>query len=1723
MEFNILYKKFIPLFGCSLQRRNINKSFVLTLFIIFNFQFSIFNFLKAQAPVADFTSNITSGCSPITVNFFDQSSNNPTTWSWNFGNSNTSALQNPGAVYTTPGTYTVTLIAGNLSGSDTIVMTNYLTVYENPSAGFTSDVTSGCKPFTVQFTDMSDTGSAAITSWFWNFGDGGNSAVEDPIYTYISAGNSNVSLTVTDANGCESTIVMANYISVSEIPQADFTGTPNGGCTVSLTVDFSDLSIQGSAAITSWYWDFGDSLTGNVQDPSHTYTSFGSYDVTLIATDMNSCSDTLVLSSFVNIGDFTADFSWDTTASCPDLTLSFADSTFPTPDSWLWDFGDGNTSISQNPTHTYDSTGTFPITLIASNAEGCADTVVHYIYFEQPVAGFTADSMDNCELPFTVNVTNNSTGVAPLQYFWDFGDYSAVDTNQNPSHTYTAQGVYDVSLVIIDAFGCTDTLYVYSILIARPNASFTGMPVSGCIPLTVDFTDQSTNVVGNITNWYWNFGDPQSGANNTSTVQNSTHTYDSVGTYPVILIITTDRGCTDTIVNFIAAGIPPVSVDFSMSDTIACHGEPVQFTDLSTDTINYWVWQFGDGYGSSLQNPTHEFQDTGWISVTLIAGMNGCIDTTIQSIYIMVPKPIFTVIPAIGCSVPHEVTFTDASLGADTWYWDFGDGNTSTDINPVHIYMNPGVYTVKLIVTNTNGCEDSTSSYVLIPELNPGFTADDTSECFSLTVNFTDNSTFNFTPMIVGWYWDFGDSTSFNGHYPPAHTYSDTGKYDIMLVITDLYGCKDTLIKEEYVAVNGVYSNFVANILTGCVPLTVNFVDLSSGTSPVDTWFWSFGDGSPVDSSQNPSHTYTARGSYNVQLNVIDTNGCIGSRIRYNYINPTFPYPDFYYKTEVCIDEDIAVADSSTGTGLSYYWDFGDSCTDNVSNPTHAYSDSGIYSITLTVTDTNGCDSTLVQPISVVSFSTASFSVDTFITDCPPLVVTFTDSSSSDAISWFWDFGDGTTSIVQNPSHTYTYPDTFDVALVVMNSTGCKDTLFVPDLIMVGGPYGTFSFSPTSGCTPLDVTFNASVVNAVKFEWDFGDGNIDSTSGDSAIHTYLDPGYASPILIITDALGCELEATPPSPGTILIDEPVASFTVSDTILYTTLCGLDTVFFYDFSYTQHDSTTITGWFWDFGDGDTSNLINPYHIYDDDGTYAITLEIVNSIGCIVSTSDTINILVDTLNILTANILDITNISCNGDSDGSTSLTASGGTAPYNFSWDYDTTQTTSTVTGLFAGVYTVTVTDSNGCLDTAVATIIEPPPLIASIIAVTEVSCVAENDGSATLSASGGTAPYSYLWDDPSSQTTATATGLAVGGYTVTLSDSVDCDTSVSVIITIDSIHITFSAPDSICFGDSATIDAIVTGGDSSNYTYSWYNGAATSSIIVSPDSSTTYILTVNDGCVPPAIDSFTVYISSYPTIGIYTSLAAACIGDTIIFSDTIADIPGSSYLWDLGDGTKYTAISPDHQFDSIGIYNVSVTVTSPNGCVRISDCTVIISSPNADFITEPSVTTLLFSTIGFTDLSTCDTVIGDTLSEWDWDFGDDYSSTIQNPKHTYNDIGTYTVQLTIINEYGCPDSIWKTVIIDPEFRVWFQNAFTPNGDGKNDVFMIKGIGIKEFEMFVFNRWGQQVFKTTDTSIPWDGTIGGGTQIAHQDIYVYLIYITDVFGEEHEYEGTVLLIK
>jgi PGF-pre-PGF domain-containing protein len=1173
--------------------------------------------VNVPAPVTNFSANQTVGTMPMDIQFTDLSTETPTSWNWSFGDGSLATVQHPVHTYASAGIYTVSLNATNAGGSNTKTIPDYITVnVPAPVANFSANQTVGTMPMDVAFTDSS---TGTPTSWNWSFGDGELSTAQHPVHTYASAGIYTVSLNATNAGG-SNTKTAVDYITVNvPAPVTNFSANQTVG-TMPMDVAFTDLSTE---TPTSWNWSFGDGELSTAQHPVHTYASAGIYTVSLNATNAGgSNTKTAVDYITVNVPAPVANFSANQTVGTMPMDVQFTDSSIGTPTSWNWSFGDGGLSTAQHPVHTYASAGIYTVSLNATNAGGSnTKTAVDYITVNvpAPVTNFSANQTVGT-MPMDVQFTDTSTGT-PTSWNWSFGDGSLA-TVQNPVHTYALAGIYTVSLNATNAGGSnTKTAVDYiTVNVPAPVANFSANQTVGTMPMDVQFTDSST---GTPTSWNWSFGD-----GGLSTAQHPVHTYETAGTYTVLLNATNAGGSNITTrTDYITVTVPAPVANFTGTPTSGTAPLTVTFTDVSTNAPTSWNWTFGDGSTSGEQHPVHIYQINGTYTVSLTAtnaaGSGNFTKTDYITVSTGVITPIanFTGTPTSGVA-PLTVTFTDSSKNAPTsWTWDFGDGNTSVEQHPVHIYQINGTYTVSLTATNAAGSGNltktnyiSVTSGVVPPVAN--FAGTPTSGKAPLPVTFTDSSTN--TP--TSWSWNFGDgSTSVEQH--PVHIYQVNGTYTVSLTATNAAG-SGNLTRTDYITVTtGIIrpvADFTCTPTSGTAPLIVTFTDYST-PSPT-SWNWTFGDGS-ISTEQHPVHNFTTAGTYTIALTATNDGGST-TMTRYKYINVFSSAPEVSFNgTPTFGTEPLSVTfmDSSTNSPTSWNWTFGDGSVSTEQHPVHNFTTSGTYTVSLTATNAGGSNMmTRSRYITAFSATPEAYFTATPYFGMVPLTVTFTDSSTRNPTSWNWSFGDGGSSTLKDPVHTYTAPGTYTVSLTVANTAG-TNTMTRTVNVLTSPPVNITVANFTSGqpsYTNLTLVTNSSTsTNATSWNWTFGDGGTSDLENPN--HSYAAPGTYTVTLTTTHS---EDESSSSSFTNSLTAPIVTTSTVSMNVVILGLTPQP-----DFAsnvttgsaplpvaFTDTSAQFPTNWNWSFGDGGTSTLKDPVHTYLKDGNYTVSLTASNTIG-------------------------------------------------------------------------------------------------------------------------------------------------------------------------------------------------------------------------------------------------------------------------------------------------------------------------------------------------------------------------------------------------------------------------------------------------------------------------------------------------------------------------------
>ncbi len=1516
----------------------------LTKKIVFFAAFFFMTFLLKAQLVTQFTGTPLSGCAPFSVNFTDQSTGNPNYWKWDLGNSTISFLQNPSTVYLNPGTYSVKLVVKNAAGTmDSLTKTAYINVYAKPTSNFSATPLTGCFPLPVSFTDLSTPGSGTITNWLWDFGDGNTSTSQNPSHTYSASGNYTVSLSVTNSNGCSKSFTRTSYVSISNGVSAAFTSSIPSSCAAPQTITFQNQS-TGTGTI-SYLWSYGDGATATGLAPPHTYSAAGSYTVQLVVTNSTGCTDTFTSPNPIVIGTASADFTAPLTA-CVGSAIAIVNTSSPAPVSSSWAFGDGTTSTALNPIKTYTIAGNYNITL-TSDFGGCQATKVYPItIFAKPTNLFSGTPRNSCAAPLTVNFSNTTVGAVSFE--WVFGDGIGTSNLANPTYTYTNAGSYSVKLITTNANGCTDTLIKTDyIKIEPPVALINNLPQQGCAPLSVSFSSTVTSV-DPIVSYQWDFGNGV-----TSNLQNPSFSFPA-GNYDIQLVVTTAGGCTDTvkILQGVKAAIKPVA-NFNATPTDVCAKIDVQFNDISVGTVTTWLWDFGDGSTSTISNPTHAYEDTGFFTITLIVSNNGCADTLIIPNYIHVKPPIAIFDVASSCANKFTRTFTDQSIGADTWSWNFGDGNTSTAQNPVHTYVSVGTYTITLTVTNiSTGCDYTKTSIVTIANEQALFIAANTELCKNSSTIFTATS-IQANSAIVNYNWDFGDLTGpFSGNNI-SHSYTAAGFYTVRLIITDVNGCKDTLVKNNYIIVNGPTAGFAPAVPGSCLNAAVTFNDQSTtdGTHALTTWYWDYGDGVRDTLTVSPfQHMYSASGVYNVSLVVQDNYGCKDSINLNNALIISTPVADFIsIDTVSCPGKPVIFQNLSTGPSLIYSWSFGDGGTSTQENPVHLYTTDGMYTVSLTVTDMYGCTSTKSIPqFIVVNTPVADFTVTDSFASCPPLIMQFTNTSQH-MQSFVWDFGDsGGTASVLNPPHSYGVPGVFTAKLTVTTFGGCTDVK--TKLMTVRGPRGTFSYNPIVGCTPLNVTFTATTQDRLSFIWDFNDGNTSATLDSVVAHPYTIPGVYVPKMILTDASGCNVPIN--GIDTIKVSGVITAF-APDTL---TRCTSGDVVF---TNTTASNDIITGYEWSFGDGTTSTAFEPTHFYASTGLYYPTLVANTQSGC----TDTITSPVP-IRVVKTPVISVAQ-SNNGCVPLTMNLSGNllnGDTSAINWKWAFSNGsvangQNLSPQIFNTGGQYTfaLTATNSNGCIDTAYSNFEAYPK---PIINAGEDILICQGTGQ-TISATGAA---SYNWS-PAAGLSCTncespvATPDSLRNYTVTGTSAFGCSNTDVVRVSVKHpFQMVGGLRDTLCMGQSGILSV------SGAATYVWspmagLNSSTNASVTARPSVTTNYMVIGTDdkNCFTDTA-FFPIKVYPIPTVTAGANRTIN-VGQTITLTPTVsADVTSvkwSPSTWVVSSNTPSITVKPNYETQ------YTVKVENPGGCTASASVNVFVLcdganvfipntfSPNAD--------------------------------------------------------------------------------------------------------------------------------------------------------------------------------
>ena len=1610
---------------------------------------------------------------------------------------------------------------------------------QTPVAKISATPIAGCAPLGVSFNDVSTGG--APTTWSWNFGgiapnvNPATSTNRSAAVIYTAPGTYTVTLTVSNASGSSTATPVT--ITVFPAPTADFNASKVTGC-FPTDITFTDNSNAGGfgATLVKWLWDFGDGFLDSIPSPTHTYKTGGNFPVTLYVKNNYGCKGNAAVKSVSGAiqlaNGVLPNYSAALANSCQlPINATFTNQTTgPAALSYIWDFGDGSgTSIVTSPSHVYNAAGNYTVKLKATSTQGCEDTIstVVTIASSTNVSSFNYASKVCINTPVTFT---NTSSPYPNSASWDYGDGSPADNVRDGLHTYTTAGTFRVTLNNVFS-SCNGSITQDVTVVNPPTAAFTGTNIAGCkAPLTTTFTDQSVGA----TSWLWNFGDGSQ-----STIQNPTHTYNTYGSFNVSLTASSAGGCSNSVTKNAYVNITKPIVSIPTLPGYGC--APFTFNPsisvTAVDGVASYSWDFGNGFTFNGISPPSQIYGAGTYTVSLTITTNGgCTATTsgIVKVGTVQPTPAFTAVPTSVC-VNDNVKFTDQSTGgANQWLWNFGDGNSSTTQNPSYAYLKPGTYDIKLTAYN-NGCFQAITKPAYVTVNSP--LAD-----FSYSFNCTAANNFTFTDASTGpssWDWDFGDgSLHFLGKTPPVHVYNPgvPTTYNVTLKVIN-GSCSNSITKQ--ISVNQVTS---ISVLSN--PICNNNSVTITTTHPANiiSYVFDFGDGTTATSSSGAiSHTYSKPNNYNITVTTTDNTGCSVTSTPPYVMRISGPTVKFTTPVQQACGSTASPSLSAQFTDQSFpspgstltkwEWDFGDGGKSNAQNPLHNYINEGIYSVKLKVTDINGCSDSVIYP----SYITFSKPVAKYTTDdvnyCPSSNIKFTNTSSS-AFSpvYTWDFGDGSGIYTgaNPPLHNYPLIGQYSVSLSMVDAFGCTSSYTNPTKINIDQPVASFTIDNNySSCPPLLVNFTFTGQYAKTYLWNFGDGGTNNKQNTS--HLYPFPGDLFPTLTIVSPGGCTAQAPAQK---IHIDGPIGAFT------YTPLGACN-----DINVNFNVKTAnVVKFTWIYGDGstpDVTTISTSSHDYNIPGQYIPIVTLEDASGCKVAYPGNQTISVDGIT-KTAFTADKILLCDNGTINFKDASVLAIGTQISNYLWDFgDGSPALAGMNPMVAHVYnvvntytvTLTITTVNGCAGQfalPVQVVASPQVDIGGLVPQCEPATLTFTGIELVPDPNG---PLTWAWDFGNGQTSVIQNPPAVnypkaGQYYVQVigKNTSGCVDTATQQLNIYKIPKVDAGPDmTVCWnGPDYQLNAT---GDLGN-SYTWQppvNGTLSCYPCASPmaNSPVSTYFVVNGqspfGC--QANDTINITVNMPVTVTA-SGPDSVCLGQ----STQLVASGAAIYAWTPATGLSDPTISNPMSTPTssqIGITNYQVTGWDNIKCFSDTKSIQIttFNYPTLNLgpdVTIPVGTSYQINGTGSPDIVSLNWLPATALS------CTNCLTPLASPIKTTNYV------LRAINDGTCAssDSIKITVICN-NGNFFIPNTFSPNGDGSNDRFIVRGKGLNIIpSITIFNRWGQVVFEKrnfapNDEASGWDGTFNG--KPAPSDVYIYTIQILCDNATLIPYHGNVTLIR
>ncbi|MDG5800576.1 PKD domain-containing protein [Marinilabiliaceae bacterium ANBcel2] len=1231
----------------------------------------------------------------------------------------------------------IILFAGNIS------------FYGQNSIDFSAEITDGCSPINVRFTNESDIKDDV--TWNWDFGNGNSSTAENPQTTYINPGSYTVTLVAT-YNGESQTVTKTDFITVHHSPSAQFSVSGDQTGCAPYQIEFTNQSSDPANSELSFIWSFGDGNNSREENPQHQYKHQGNFDVSLIAENEHGCTSSFSINNAVEVSHPRASFGVNQRTSCAgELTAQFTNlSRAKEGYESEWDFGDGNSSDENSPTHKYNETGSFSVSLTVTDDIGCSDHISRNNLIEvvETEASFTLAKDIVCP-DEEIQFTNKSSHASNFK--WTVKRDTTINEvfsyKKTPEKSLNEPGDYEIWL-LADNGTCIDST-MQTIHVEEVIAKFETEDSFICeYPSTVKYINRSKNSAS----WKWRLG------NGTVSYEESPEiTYseqpgiDRRVNFTDTLTVTSENGCSDTYIkkNSVEIFMPRVLIspgDGGNSSALSgCVPMGLTFNDKTEyntdkDYIVSKEWQIGDNDPVKAESISTVIREGKQIPVTLTITTNkGCVARNTEQINagIRVNPDFERTGSYINCAselISYKITAPDRELITNE-IWNFGDDSDPGLPMPAHYYEDTGEMDVGLTIYN-NGCPSTITKSNAVRILGPYAK-------MSISNNCNSPYMYDFSADIVdatSYTWDFGDGTAkVQNIESPSHTYSETGNFIVRLVAENsTTGCEFVVAREVYV--RNIKSDFEISDGNLCRNSEITFdASNSKDHSPFSydnntiRYLWHIEQEDLTIGTMDAqfSHSFKNRGENRISLIVQDANGCRDTSIYDLFIHEPQPQLEANHKVG-CMPVTFEFNDKteSHSTITDWLWEFGDGAVSTEQNPEHDYNEFGEYNISLTVTDQEGCTNKIVkdQEIRAV-FPEADFSAKE-IQLCKGDTLELFDTSQNSIDQYLWQVSNGKEQTTARPKFVMNEPGYYDVTLNVIDIHGCEASKTVTEFVHIQKPpVADFDADITeSNCYPLVVQFfDMSQTNYPgSWEWNFGiDDNISQVQ--DPFYIFNRPGNHDVTLISKTSHGCADTIT--KKGFIDVGGPYATVALPDTA-----CVNDEILFK--AKNQENVYDIE---WDFGDGYMKKGESAKYSYSNKGDVYPVMFLRSD------PQNTCNIaIIDTINILDINALY------------SLPQDRYSGCVPWEFkiednstytniwNWDFGDGRTSNSKNPVIKykkpGTYNISLIAEHhlGCKDTAEIKSVTAHPLPEISISNDTIICAGDN---ATLWASGG---VSYSW-------------------------------------------------------------------------------------------------------------------------------------------------------------------------------------------------------------------------------------------------------------------------------------------------------------------------------------------------------------------------------------------